>query len=36
MRERLVFAGQVALIAACAVVFGVKIAEAIKLIIGVL
>lgn len=34
MKARLVFAGQVALIAACALAIGIKVAEAIKLIAG--
>lgn len=32
MRERLIFAGQVAIVAACALVIGVKVAEALRMI----
>lgn len=34
MKARLVFAGQVALIAACAIAIGVKVAEAFRMIAG--
>ena len=34
MKARIVFAGQVALIAACALALGVKVAEAIKMVAG--
>ena len=32
MRERLIFAGEVAIVAACALVVGVKVAEAVRMI----
>ena len=34
MKARLVFAGQVALVAACALAIGIKVAEALRLIAG--
>ena len=34
MRSRLIFAGQVALVAACALMIGVKVAEAVRMISG--
>jgi len=33
MRSRLIFAGQVALVATCALMVGVKVAEAIEMIV---
>jgi len=32
MRKRLIFAGQVAIVAACALLLGVKVAEALRMI----
>ncbi len=34
MKARLVFAGQVAIVAACAIAIGVKVAEAFRMIAG--
>ena len=36
MRSRLIFAGQVAIVAACALVIGVKVAEVVRMIAGLL
>ena len=34
MRSRLIFAGKVALVATCALMVGVKVAEAVRMIAG--
>lgn len=34
MKERLVFAGQVLIVSTCALMIGVKVVEAVKLIVG--
>ena len=33
MRSRLIFAGQVAIVTACALMVGVKVAEAVRMIV---
>ena len=34
MKDRLIFAGQVFIVATCALMIGVKVVEAVKLILG--
>ena len=34
MRSRLIFAGQVAIVATCALMVGVKVADAVRMIAG--